>query len=181
MANIVGPKGTNFSLTRPSGEPDVSGGVQTWFKDCTSALTRDGTVPTASWFNDMLAQLRTAIISSGVSQDLNDDMLWRSMQAAAATVLQARRGLIVNAGYVENNLGNLSDISSATLAPTLDRLSLYDASDAITPIKQIAPSELVSGMVVAGSNITVSVNGSGQTVIAAVIPSASSVTQGSII
>jgi hypothetical protein len=79
MTDILGPACDNAVTTRPV-RTIVREAIDTWFKDCTES--DDGTALPADWFNDMLAQLRTAFINSGIVRDNADDMLWRAIQSA---------------------------------------------------------------------------------------------------
>ena len=78
--DVLGPASTNAVTGRPV-RTIVRGTNDTWFKDCSSPSAADGTQLGADWFNDMLAQLRTAFDSADIVEDNADDMLWRAMQS----------------------------------------------------------------------------------------------------
>ena len=80
MTDLLGPASTNAVTTRP-GRSITRGANNTWFQDCSSPDASDGTAFGADFFNDSLAQFRTALVSSGIVLDGGDDMLWRAMQS----------------------------------------------------------------------------------------------------
>lgn len=80
MTDLLGPASDNSVTTRPA-RTIVRGSTDTWFQDCTSPDANDGTVFPADYFNDVLAQVRTALRDSGITLDGADDMLWRAMQS----------------------------------------------------------------------------------------------------
>jgi hypothetical protein len=80
MTDILGPASDNAVTSRPA-RTIVRGPSDTWFKDCTDPDAEDGTTFPADFFNDILAQIRTALSSSGITRDGADDMLWRAMRA----------------------------------------------------------------------------------------------------
>jgi hypothetical protein len=82
MTDILGPANANAVTVRPA-RSIVRGSTATWFRDCSSPLSEDGTPIGADFLNDVLAQLRVAISSADILADGNDDMLWRAMQAIA--------------------------------------------------------------------------------------------------
>jgi microcystin-dependent protein len=59
----------------------VRGATDTWAKDCSDPDAQNGTALIADFFNDFLAQFRTALRNSGIVLDNADDMLWRAMQS----------------------------------------------------------------------------------------------------
>src|SRR4051794_32713632 len=78
--DVLGPASDNAVTTRP-GRTITRGAADTWFQDCTSQDANDGTAIGADFLNDTLAQVRTALVSSGITLDNADDMLWRAMQS----------------------------------------------------------------------------------------------------
>lgn len=80
MVDILGPASQNAVTARPDRSTNRAS-LDTWFKDCTDAVTDDGTVIPADWLNDMLAQFRTAFVNSNITRDNADDMLWRAMRS----------------------------------------------------------------------------------------------------
>ena len=78
--DLIGPASDQSVTTRP-GRIITRGTADTWFKDCSSSDANDGTSFGADFFNDVLAQLRTAMRSAGIVLDNADDMLWRAMQS----------------------------------------------------------------------------------------------------
>ena len=86
----IGPQGPNYTTTRPAFDSVVSGGTDTWFKNCSQAGARDGTFATADFFNVIVDQLRTAIRLSGVTLDgTNSSMLYLAIQAIATAIFNS--------------------------------------------------------------------------------------------
>ena len=84
-----GPQSANYVTVRPAADTVVSA-LDTFFKDCTSSTTYDGTVVTSSWLNMVTAQLRTAIRQSGQTVDDSiDNQLWLAMKAAGISITAA--------------------------------------------------------------------------------------------
>lgn len=81
MTDILGPASQNAVTNRPARSISRAAS-NTWFKDCTDAVTEDGTVLPADFLNDTLAQLREAFTQSGIDANNADDMLWRAMRSA---------------------------------------------------------------------------------------------------
>jgi hypothetical protein len=77
--DLLGPASLNAVTTRPARDTS-RGSTDTWFQDCSTSTSTDGTAFTADWHNDILAQMRTVIVDAGVVQDNADDMLWRAIQ-----------------------------------------------------------------------------------------------------
>jgi hypothetical protein len=83
-----GPLGPRAATVRPTHDPDTYGGGETWFKNCTAPGAADGTVPTASWFNFIIAQFKYAGTQAGVtvandqSSGPPDEHLWTIIQNA---------------------------------------------------------------------------------------------------
>ena len=78
--DLLGPASDNAVTVRPA-RTITRGASDTYFKNCSSPDAGDGTAFGADFFNDMLAQLRTACRSAGIVLDNADDMLWRAMQS----------------------------------------------------------------------------------------------------
>lgn len=79
--SAFGPYGANYTTTRPANdaEPTTS---DTWFKNCTNASAKDGTVPTASFMNVLVANLRELVRGAGITLDnTNDNMVLQAVQA----------------------------------------------------------------------------------------------------
>lgn len=129
-----GPQSANYTTTRPPTDAAVSAGVDTWFKDCSGVGVMDGTIPTASWFNVMIAQMRTAATNAGVTtDDTNDAMLWQSMLKAgetAAGTLTASRGIERDSDNFQMTIGSGSDpvLTMAGIDPLNDLVVIYDDS-----------------------------------------------------
>ena len=81
MVDILGPASDHSLTVRPA-RTNARGSVATWFGDCSGPEAEDGTLHSADFYNDILAQLRSAVTSSGIVADNADDMLWRAMQSA---------------------------------------------------------------------------------------------------
>lgn len=85
--DLIGPAAfgaANPAAQRPPANPgNVDGAGDTWFLDCSSATSRDGTQIKAGFLNFMLAQVRRAIRGMGVAENnADDDMLLKAIQAA---------------------------------------------------------------------------------------------------
>jgi hypothetical protein len=86
MTTAFGPQSPNYTTVRPPVDTVVSTS-DTWFKDCSSAALKDGTLIDASWFNVILAQLRTAVRNARprtgpiVMADTTDTMLSQAIQS----------------------------------------------------------------------------------------------------
>jgi hypothetical protein len=80
MTDTLGPASDQSTTARPA-RSNVRGTTDTWFKDCSGPDIEDGTELPADWLNDVLAQLRTAFSSSGITRNNADDMLWRAIQS----------------------------------------------------------------------------------------------------
>lgn len=132
-----GPQSANYTTTRPGSDAVVSGGTDTWFKDCSGIGVMDGTIPTASWFNTVTANLRTAVSSAGVTLDDTDDtMVWQAMQAAAAaavSALTASRGVERDGDDFQLTVGQGVDpaLVAAGIDPLNDLVVVYDASGTV--------------------------------------------------
>ena len=114
MATAFGPQGPNFATVRPPADPNASGGLHTWFKNCTAAGAKDGTFATAAFFNVIVANLREAVTAGGIAlNDADDEMLEKAIRAIALqvlntnlpTALQGRKGVRILGGWVESSLG----------------------------------------------------------------------------
>lgn len=87
--DIVGPTNAPNTVTSRPADTRVSfGASDSWFKDCTSAISNDGTRVMAGWLNAVIGQFRSAIRGNGatgtgaavVTEDNSDGMLLRAMQ-----------------------------------------------------------------------------------------------------
>lgn len=131
MASTFGPQSANLVTTRPAADTVVTA-LDTFFKDCTSATSADGTVVTASWLNMVTAQLREAVVQSGQTPDDSiDTQLWLAMKGAARSAIAATRGVTsVTAGTTETlefsiGLGILTNYAYTALDP-LFRMNIWD-------------------------------------------------------
>lgn len=146
----LGPQGPNYSTTRPARAAQASGGVDTWHKDATDPSTKDGTQLDADWFNDITAQLRTAITTAGVTLDAtNDSMTWEAMQAAATqalATLTASRGINKVGTDFQLDLGAATNgtLATATVDRITDTLPVWDAS--ASQVKEMAVYEIVKSV-----------------------------------
>lgn len=106
MATALGPQSPNFSTTRPPTAPDVSAGVDTWCKDCSAPGATDGTILDASFFNAIIAQLRTAIVEAGITlSNADDNMLEKAIRALAVDELSANYGVRLDGSNIELTIG----------------------------------------------------------------------------
>jgi len=80
MATAFGPQTPFYATTLPTPDPVVET-ADTWFKNCSAAGVPDGTVRSASWYNIVTGNLRTACVSAGITLDDTDHtMLWQAIQ-----------------------------------------------------------------------------------------------------
>lgn len=79
--DLLGFGNTDNAVTSRPSRTIIRGVTDTWAKDCSSPDADDGTSWPADIFNDLLAQMRVALRSSGIVLDNADDMLWRAMQS----------------------------------------------------------------------------------------------------
>ena len=100
MADIFGPAdATNAVTTRPA-DPRNFTATDTWFKNCTTPATPDGTAVEAEFYNEIIANLRglargngnTAGGSPVVAGDNSDGMLLAAVQHLAQRGLYGRAG-----------------------------------------------------------------------------------------
>lgn len=126
-----GPEGPNYSTTRPPVLKDQTGGLDSWFKDCSAPGAADGTIPEQSWHNVITANLRELVRAGGVTLDNADDlMVKKAVEGISAAALKAGWGLEVSvAGQVEMLLGKgvLPALASTDLTQT-DKLLVFDVS-----------------------------------------------------
>lgn len=82
-----GPQGPNYTTSRPARDTEVSGGVDTWFTNCSSAGSTDGTYATADFFNVIVDNLRTLVRGGGVTLDgTSGSMLLNAVKAVATSI-----------------------------------------------------------------------------------------------
>lgn len=87
MTDLLGPASALNAVTSRPNDTRIFGADNTWFKNCSSPTTQDGTRIEADWLNGILAQLRTAIVGMGIPIDNADDaMLLKAIQAATVTI-----------------------------------------------------------------------------------------------
>lgn len=87
--DLIGPGAfgaSNAVTARPAVAPDnTTGASDTWFKNCSSATSRDGTTIEEGYLNFLLAQIRRAIRGMGIAEsNVDDDMLLKAIQAASS-------------------------------------------------------------------------------------------------
>ena len=110
-----GPQAANYTTARPTADTIVSS-LNTFFKDCTSAAAKDGTVVDASWLNMVTAQIRTAIANASITlDDTNDNQLWLAMQKAAVSA-----GVMFTAAAAAPTTPKLADIWFDTTVGTIN-------------------------------------------------------------
>lgn len=99
MATAFGPQGPNFTTTRPAADAQASGGLDTWFKNCSAAGAKDGTYATADFFNVIIANLRNAVGQSGVPlSDAEDTMLYDAIKSIADKEISDNAGYTAGGG-----------------------------------------------------------------------------------
>lgn len=79
--DLLGFGNTDNAVTTRPARSITRGATDTWARDCSTPDANDGTSWPADIFNDVLAQARVALRSSGIVLDNADDMLWRAMQS----------------------------------------------------------------------------------------------------
>ena len=131
MTTAIGPQSPHYTTSRPATDTEVSSGIDTWFKDCSTAGSNDGTVVSASWYNVITAQIRTAINDAGVALDDSDDqMLYKAIGSVASSTLTAGNGIVKTSNQFRLTLGasTMDVLSPGDTAPVDDLLLLWDAS-----------------------------------------------------
>jgi len=81
MSTSFGPQGLNYSTTRPPTDTNASGGVDTWAANCSAIGATDGTYLDASFFNEIIANLRYTVRTAGVPLNDADTMLYDAIVA----------------------------------------------------------------------------------------------------
>ncbi|MGE3916005.1 MAG: hypothetical protein AB7F78_09930 [Hyphomicrobiaceae bacterium] len=80
-----GPLGPRAATVRPAADTDSYAEAETWFRDCSAPGARDGTVPTSSWFNWLIGNLRFASAQAAIdvpNDQTIDEHLWNIIQNA---------------------------------------------------------------------------------------------------
>lgn len=89
MTDLLGPASAPGAVTIRPTEARTFGVTDSWFKDCTDEILDDGTAYEASFFNALLANVRSVVRGNGqtalaadvVTQDnSSDDLIWRACQ-----------------------------------------------------------------------------------------------------
>ena len=138
----IGPQSPNFVTTRPANDAIVSL-VDTWFQDCSSSGSNDGTIVTASFLNVIVAQLRTAIRDAGITLDDSDDtMLREAIKALCIALFTASNGINQIGTDFSLDLGSATNGSLAfgAIDPIADTMIIRDGSGAVvaeTPVYNI--------------------------------------------
>lgn len=159
MATAFGPQGPNYSTTRPTALADASGGLDTWFVDCSAAGLKDGTLIYADFMNVIIANLRTAVSSSGVAlSNTNDSMLYQAIQAiataSALSAVSAGAGIDVAAGVValDHGKGTLATLTETTVTAQTDHLVVWDVS--ASAHKELTVYDAVKSVLINSTGIT---------------------------
>ncbi len=63
--DLLGPASASGAVTIRPGDTRTFGVVDSWFKDCSDAVTDDGTAYEASFFNALLANVRSVVRGNG--------------------------------------------------------------------------------------------------------------------
>lgn len=80
MVDLIGPASLGAVTARPDDERNF-GGADTFFRDCSSPSSEDGTRVPAAWLNMVMQQLRRAIRGMGIAENnADDDMLLKAIQ-----------------------------------------------------------------------------------------------------
>jgi hypothetical protein len=104
--NDLGPwgPGVNETATEPASLGDSGVSAYSWFKDCTSPTSRDGTKFTAQFANRMLKYIRRACDGMGIARDETDgDRLLKAIQKADRPLENIGSGAGVYAGINGTN------------------------------------------------------------------------------
>ncbi len=94
MTDLLGPGAfgaARAASARPALIPgNLPGDPDTWAKDCTSPTANDGTENRAALFNMLIAQLRSVVRPSGVTDsNLDDYLLMRAIRSGGLNYIQA--------------------------------------------------------------------------------------------
>ena len=117
MPTAFGPQGPNYTTARPDFDPKASGGLDTWFKNCTAAGAKDGTFATADFFNVLVGNLRHLVRTAEVPlDDVLDTMIYDAVKAVVDAriaelwplMLHADQGIKINedTGFIQSTLGD---------------------------------------------------------------------------
>lgn len=128
MTTSFGPQGPNYATTRPATRAQVSGGSDTWAKDCSAAGAKDGSILDASFFNIFIANMRSVVRAGGVPLDDGDDML---KSAIEAIITQKLTGVFTGDDGVRLDGTTFKLAVGAGSLPVLDSNTLSPASDLI--------------------------------------------------
>jgi hypothetical protein len=129
----IGPQSPNFVTTRPANDAIVSL-ADTWFADCSAPGANDGTIVTASFLNVIVAQLRTAILSAGITLDDSDDtMLQEAIKALCIALFTASNGINQVGSDFQLDLGSASNgtLGFAAIDTIADTIIIRDGSGAV--------------------------------------------------
>ena len=109
MTDLLGLANAANSVTVMPADSRVFGTSDTFFQDCTSPTSNNGTAYGAAFFNALLAQVRAVIRGMGITQDnTNASMLLQAIQAVSppyAADTGAQNALIVNVNQPGFTLG----------------------------------------------------------------------------
>jgi hypothetical protein len=97
--DLLGPASALNSVTTRPAQAVTYGATRTWFKNCTSLTSSNGTELTNDWLNNILAQLRTAFDGMGIVEDNGDSMLLRAIESIGiryGTDIGSAGALVVN-------------------------------------------------------------------------------------
>lgn len=115
--NDLGPfgAGVNATTEEPSTFGDSGAADYTWFKDCTTPTSDDGTRFTARWANRTLKYIRRACDGMGITRNETDsDRLLKAIQKAIRPA--------ANLGVDDDGVGVYKETDAETLTHMLRRL-----------------------------------------------------------
>ncbi|MDX2265455.1 MAG: hypothetical protein NW215_10845 [Hyphomicrobiales bacterium] len=117
MPNIFGPGGSGVNETTERPPHAATGSASdTWFRDCSSALLKDGTVIRAGWLNFMLANMRRAIRGRNVAEnETDDDLLLKAINSVDRDVINVgAAGALLYAGKDANGRHQIKRVKAGT-------------------------------------------------------------------
>lgn len=170
MANPLGPSAfgaARATSARPSVPPNNSG-PDTWFGDCSSPTSRDGTELRAAFLNAVLAQFREMIRAGGAPEDNSDEMLLRAIRsqrvnfAAAAAVGGSANAVSLAFDPPFSSLSDLVGVPLRFLVESNSTAAVTVSVDglAATALHYVSGEPISSGGLVAGRLIEIVYDGS---------------------
>lgn len=171
MTNLFGPGA--FDCARPAAvRPPFSpgngpGDLDDWFQDCTSPLARDGTEWRATLLNFIIANLRSFVRKSGVSEsNLDNDLLIKALFGHGANSVVAggtANALTITLPLVPASLAALTGVPlwiKTGAAANSGAVTLNPNGLGATPVRGSDNLPLPAGVLPADTMMQVAYNGS---------------------